>query len=54
MEIRSIRTEEDHVAALREIEFLWGAETGSPEGDALEVLATLVEQYEEERFPLLA
>ncbi len=54
MDIRPIRTEEDHVAALGEIERLWGAEQSSPEGDKLEVLATLVERYEEEHFPLPA
>ena len=52
MEIHPIRTDEDHTEALREIERLWGAEPGSPEGDKLDVLATLVERYEESRFPL--
>ena len=52
MEIRPIRTDEDHRAALEEIEALWGADEGSPEGDRLDVLATLVEAYEEKRWPL--
>ena len=52
MDIRPIRTDDDHMAALRQIEHLWGAAPGSPEGDVLDVLATLVERYEEERFPL--
>jgi HTH-type transcriptional regulator / antitoxin HigA len=52
MIVRPIRTDEDHAAALREIERLWGAEPGTPESDALEVLATLVDRYEDERFPL--
>ncbi|HEV2530285.1 transcriptional regulator [Phenylobacterium sp.] len=52
MAIRPIRNDEDHAAALREIERLWGAEPGTPESDALEVLATLVDRYEDERFPL--
>lgn len=52
MEIRPIRNDEDHAVALREIERLWGAEPGTPEGDALDVLATLVDRYEDERFPL--
>lgn len=54
MDIRPIRTDEDHSTALREIERLWGAVPGSPEGDVLDVLATLVDRYEEERFPLPA
>lgn len=52
MDIRPIRTDEDYKAALREIERLWGAAPGSPEGDTLDVLATLVERYEEDRFPM--
>ncbi len=34
MDIRPIRTDEDHRAALAEIEALWGAPEGSEEGDA--------------------
>ena len=52
MEIRPIRTDKDHRAALVEIEKLWGAATGSAEGDKLGVLVTLVETYEERRWPL--
>ena len=52
MDIRPIRNDEDHRQALQEIERLWGAEMGSEEGDKLDVLATLVERYEEARFPL--
>jgi HTH-type transcriptional regulator/antitoxin HigA len=52
MEIRPIRTDDDHAAALAEIERLWGAEIGSPDGDKLEVLATLVSAYEEKRWPI--
>lgn len=50
MEIQPIRTDEDHAAALREIERLMGASAGSPEGDRLDVLATLVEVYEARRY----
>jgi HTH-type transcriptional regulator/antitoxin HigA len=52
MEIRPIRTDEDHCAAVAEIEALWGAEEGSPEGDRLDVLATLVDAYEQRRWPI--
>jgi len=51
MDIRPIRTDSDHKEALREIERLWGAEPGTPEGDKLDVLATLVEAYENNRWP---
>ena len=52
MEIRPIKTDEDHRAALREIEALWGAAEGTAEGDRLDVLATLVEAYEDRRWPV--
>jgi len=31
---------------------LWGAAEGSPESDQLYILATLIEKYEEARFPI--
>ena len=49
MEIRPIRTKADHRAALEEIERLMDARRGTPDGDRLEVLTTLVEKYEEQR-----
>ena len=52
MQIRPIRTDKDHRAALAEIEKLWGASIGTPEGDKLDILVTLVETYEERRWPL--
>jgi antitoxin component HigA of HigAB toxin-antitoxin module len=51
-EIHPIRNDRDHEAALREIERLWGAPENSPEGDRLDVLATLVETYEGRRWPM--
>jgi HTH-type transcriptional regulator / antitoxin HigA len=52
MDIRPIRTDEDHRAALAEINRLWDAPEGTPEEDVLDVLVTLVEIYEERRWPL--
>ena len=52
MDIRPIRTEEDHHEALREIERLWGSPIGTPDGDKLDVLATLVGVYEDQNFPV--
>ena len=54
MDIRPIRTHEDHKDALREIERLWGADIGTPEGDKLDVLVTLVEAYENAHWPIEA
>jgi HTH-type transcriptional regulator/antitoxin HigA len=52
MDIRPIHSDKDHRDALAEIERLWGAPIGSSEGDKLEILVTLVETYEERRWPL--
>ncbi|MHB1958619.1 MAG: helix-turn-helix domain-containing protein [Acidobacteriaceae bacterium] len=52
MQMKPIKTEADHAAALREIERLWGAEEGTPNGDRFEVLSTLAEAYEEAHFPI--
>ena len=51
-EIRPIRTERDYEAALAEIERLWGAKGDTPEGDRLDVLATLIDAYEAEHYPM--
>jgi HTH-type transcriptional regulator / antitoxin HigA len=51
-EIKPIRTKRDYKAALKEIKRLWGAKAGSPEGDRLDVLATLIDAYEAEHFPI--
>ena len=53
MDIKPIRTEADYEAALKEVERLWGAEPGTPDGDRFEVLFTLVESYEDQRYPIL-
>lgn len=50
--IRPIRTKADHDGALARIEELMDARPGTPEGDELDVLATLVDRYEESRFPI--
>ncbi|MDP6706001.1 MAG: helix-turn-helix domain-containing protein [Alphaproteobacteria bacterium] len=47
LEIKPIKTEADHGAALKRLELLWGAEPDTPEGDELDVLATLIEAYED-------
>jgi HTH-type transcriptional regulator/antitoxin HigA len=54
MDVRPIRTEADHRATLAEIAALMDARIGTAEGDRLDVLTTLVEAYEAERFPIEA
>jgi HTH-type transcriptional regulator/antitoxin HigA len=52
MEIKPIKNRKDHDQALREIERLWGARQGTPEGDRLEVLITLTDAYERAHYPV--
>ncbi len=53
MNIKPIRNEQDYTEALTAIEKLMAATPNSPEGDALEILTTLVEAYEEKHYPML-
>ncbi len=50
--VKPIRSEAQHRAALKEIERLWEAAPRTPEHDLLEVLATLVEDYEQGHQPI--
>ncbi len=52
MEIKPIRNEADYQATLREIEKLINSQPGTPAGDRMEVLVTLVEAYEAKHFPI--
>ncbi len=52
MDIRPIRTKDDHTAALREIDRLWGSSEGTDDGDKLDIVVTLVERYEGIRYPI--
>ena len=51
-DLKPIRTEADHEAAMAEVEKLWGAKSGTPEGDRLDVLATLIDAYETAHYPM--
>ena len=51
-EIKPIRSEADYEEALSEVERLWGAPSGTLEGDRLDVLATLIDAYEDEHHPI--
>ena len=52
MDIQPIRTDEDHRAALAEIEACWGVPECTQQGDKLEILVALVELYEAKRWPI--
>jgi HTH-type transcriptional regulator/antitoxin HigA len=51
-DVKPIRSKKDHAAALAEVERLWGAKSGTPEGDRLDVLATLIDAYEAVHDPM--
>lgn len=52
MDIKPIRRRLDYEKALGRIEELWEARKGSPEGDELEILTTLIQAYEDKHYPI--
>ncbi len=50
--VNPIHTEQDYETALAEIGTIMGAEPGTPEGDRLDVLSTLVEAWEARHHPI--
>lgn len=52
MDIRPIRGEADYERALHRVEELWDSVEGSAESDELDILATLIEAYEREHYPV--
>lgn len=52
MDIQPVRTERDYEKTLSRIETLITAKAGTEQGDELDVLATLVDVYEQEHFPI--
>jgi HTH-type transcriptional regulator / antitoxin HigA len=50
--IRPIKTETDYQEALERAGALMSSKPNTPEADELEVLATLIELYEDKYFPL--
>ena len=54
MQIQPIHTEEDYQKALDRIEEIFDAKPGTEEGDELEVLGILVDEYEKKHFPIEA
>jgi HTH-type transcriptional regulator/antitoxin HigA len=51
-ELKPIRTRADYDSALAEVERLWGAKSDTPEGDRLDLLATLIDVYEAKHYPM--
>ncbi|GAA3674085.1 helix-turn-helix domain-containing protein [Acetobacter lovaniensis] len=51
-DLKPIRNEADYDAALEEVGRLWGAKSGTSDGDRLDVLATLIDAYEAKHHPI--
>jgi HTH-type transcriptional regulator / antitoxin HigA len=54
MDIKPIKTQSDYKKALKIIDSLFDAKPGTPDGDRLDVLTTLVVAYEEKHYPIEA
>ncbi len=52
MDITPIKTKRDHRRALKEIQGLMATKRGTPKGDRLDILVTLVEAWEAKHYPL--
>jgi HTH-type transcriptional regulator/antitoxin HigA len=52
MKITSIKTEKDYKQAIVKLETLFDAKKGTAKGDEFELLGILIEQYENEHFPI--
>ncbi len=52
VEPKSIQTQAEYENALAEVTALWGAKSGTPRGDRLDILATLIDAYEAEHYPM--
>lgn len=52
VDLKPLRTEADYEEALAEVGRLWGSGSGTPEGDRLDIIATLIDAYEAEHHPI--
>jgi len=52
MNIKPIKTENDYNQAMEKLETLFDAKIGTAKGDELELLGILIDQYENEHFPI--
>lgn len=50
--LEPIGTEAEYEAALVEAGRLWGAKSGTADGDRLDALATLIDAYEAQHYPM--
>lgn len=54
MDIKPIKSEKDYMKALKRLEEIFDAKLNTPEGDELEILGLLVDDYENKHYPIEA
>jgi HTH-type transcriptional regulator / antitoxin HigA len=52
MNISHIKTEQDYQNALQRLEVIFDASANTPEGDEAEILSLLIENYENQNYPI--
>lgn len=52
MKVKILKTEVEYTEALKRLEVIQDAKPGTPEGEELELLALLIENYEEKHYSL--
>ena len=52
MKLKPIRTEAEYEQALKRLDKIFDSEPGTKEGDELEVLALIIEDYEDKHYPI--
>jgi len=52
MNFKPVKTKKDYKQAMLQLENIFDAKKGTPEGDELEILSLLIEKYEDENFPI--
>lgn len=52
MNLKPIKTKKDYQQALDRLEVIFDAKKGTTQGDELEILGILIEQFENEHFPI--
>jgi HTH-type transcriptional regulator/antitoxin HigA len=53
-DLKVIKTEEEYQNALRELDKIFDAKPGTPDGDRFELLSVLIDLYEQRHFPIEA
>ena len=54
MNIKLIKTEADYQTALKRLELVFDAKTGTPESDEADILGLMIDEYEKKHYPIEA